>query len=208
MKHLLLNILLALTAFACFPTLNMAQSKALEKEVKKTCKKWRKEGWTMIDMRSTMEYALMKYRMYVDEDEDNRIAITGIAIGRNTKIGRDHAILNGLSNYATRAKAQIVGNMKSIMATDGAGDGSEEIDKFAAAYESSFNARIASLVKEHFALTRDKDGKKEFIVYMTIDEAAANKARHAAAEEAKNKANLGNLAEHLDEITNKPVEAE
>lgn len=86
--------------------------------------------------------------------------------------------------------------------------GSEEIDKFAAAYESSFNARIASLVKEHFALTRDKDGKKEFIVYMTIDEAAANKARHAAAEEAKNKANLGNLAEHLDEITNKPVEVE
>lgn len=162
----------------------------------------------MIDMRSTMEYALMKYRMYVDEDEDNRIAITGIAICRNTKIGRDHAILNGLSNYATRAKAQIVGSMKSIMATDGAGDGSEEIDKFAAAYESSFNARIASLVKEHFALTRDKDGKKEFIVYMTIDEAAANKARHAAAEEAKNKANLGNLAEHLDEITNKPVEAE
>lgn len=43
---------------------------------------------------------------------------------------------------------------------------------------------------------------------MTIDEAAANKARHAAAEEAKNKANLGNLAEHLDEIINKPVEAE
>ena len=76
-----------------------AQSKALAKDVKKRVKELKKEGWTMQASTSTMDYALLKYRTYMEEDEDNRIAINGIAEGKNLKIGRENAIMFGISRY-------------------------------------------------------------------------------------------------------------
>lgn len=186
-----------------------AQSKALEKDVKKRVKELKKEGWKLQASTTTLDYAMLKYRTYLEEDEENRIPLTGIAEGKNLKIGRENAIMNGITSYAGRAKAQVVGKMKSLMSSDAAAASEEEIDKFGAAYETGVNAKISGLVKQHFVLIRDMDnGKKEFNVFMSIDETQAKKAREEAALEAKKKTALGDLSEQVKDFIGEPVEAE
>ena len=97
--------------FGCAATAG-AQSKALKKDVKKRVKELTKEGWKPLASSSTLEYAFSKYRTYLEEDPENRIELVGIAIGKNVKIGRENAIMNGITSYASRAKAQVVGKMK------------------------------------------------------------------------------------------------
>jgi len=61
-------------------------------------------------------------------------------------------------------------------------------------------------VKQHFVLVRDKDGKKEFNVFMSIDEKLAKKAREEAAREARKKAALKDLSEQVEDFIGEPVE--
>ncbi len=212
----LFTIIALLFAFVAAPVamaevtpLSKSQTKAIEKDAKKRCKELKKAGWEPLASTSTMEYSMIKYRTYIESDEDNRIPITGIAIGRNNKIGRENAIHSGVASYASRAKAQVVGKVKSVMSSDAHNVSQEEIDKFGAAYESGVNAKMSGLVKEHFALVRTaKDGTKEFNVFMSIDEAKARKAREEAAREAQEKSHLGTLSEMVDEFIGEPVEAE
>ncbi len=186
-----------------------AQSKALLKDVKKTAKEKKKQGWTLLAGTSTIEYAMTKYRTYIEEDEDNRIVITGIAEGKNVKIGRENAIMNGITSYAARAKAQVQGKMKGLISADNKDATSEESDRFAAAYEMGVAAKIGGLVKQHFALVRDMgNGKKEFNVFMSLDESKARKAREEAAEEARRKAALGDLSQEVKDFIGEPIEAE
>ena len=115
MKQRIINLLLLAAMILCGSTMVSAQSKALVKDIKKTTKEWKKAGWTMLASASTMDYALTKYRTYIEGDEENRISLIGIAIGSNPKIGRDNATMSAVSNYAMRAKAQVVGKAKSII---------------------------------------------------------------------------------------------
>lgn len=199
------SLLLLTMVFGASATV-MAQSKALQKDVKKRVKELKKEGWTMLGSTTTMDYAVLKYRTYIEGDEDNRIELIGIAVGANPKIGRENAVMTGIANYAARAKAQVVGKVKSLMSSDASKVSDEEIDKFGAAYESGVNTKIAGLVKQHFVLVRDKDGKKEFNAFMSIDETAAKKAREEAAKEARRKAAVEDLSEEVDKFIGEPVE--
>lgn len=214
----LFTVFALLFAFAAAPVamaapdaepLSKSQTKAIEKDAKKRCKELKKAGWEPLASTTTLEYAMIKYRMYIESDEDNRVPITGIAIGRSNKIGRENAIHSGVASYAQRAKAQVVGKVKSVMSSDSHNVSQEEIDKFGAAYEAGVNTKMSGLVKEHFALVRTaKDGSKEFNVFMSIDEAKARKAREEAAREAKEKSHLGTLSEMVDEFIGEPVEAD
>lgn len=160
MKKLSIMLALIIGLFAAAPAtvyaqeLSKAQTKAIEKDAKKRCKELKKAGWEPLASTSTMEYSMLKYRTYLEQDDENRIAITGIATGKNNKIGRENAIHSGVASYAQRAKAQIVGKVKSVISSDANNTSQEEIDKFGAAYESGVNAKIGGLVKEHFALVR------------------------------------------------------
>ena len=186
-----------------------AQSKALSKDVKRRVKELKKEGWKMQASTTTLDYAMLKYRTYMEEDEENRIAISGIAEGKNLKIGRENAIMSGIASYASRAKAQIQGKTKGLISADNREASSEESDRFAAAYEMGVNAKIGGLVKQHFVLVRDmENGKKEFNVFMSLDEAKAKQAREEAAEEAARKANLKGLSEEVKEFIGEPVPTE
>ena len=86
----------------CGSSAAFAQSKLLKKDIKKTCKEWKKAGWSLLATASTMEYALTKYRTYVEGDEENHLVLTGIAVGKNPKIGRENAMMNGITSYASR----------------------------------------------------------------------------------------------------------
>lgn len=205
MKNRFLSLLLIVVfAFSGNSMVN-AQSKSLMKDVKKTTKEWKKEGWTLLASSSTMEYALTKYRTYIEEDEENHIEITGVALSNNPKIGRESAIMNGITNYASRAKAQVIGKMKSLMSSDVNSMSEDEIDKFGAAYEVGVNTKLSGMVKVHFVKVRDNGGKKEFQAYMSIDEKSARKAREDAAREAKRKATLENLSEQVSDFIGQPV---
>ena len=192
--------------FGCVATVD-AQSKALKKDVKKRVKELKKEGWKPLASSSTLEYAFSKYRTYLEEDPENRIEMVGIAIGKNVKIGRENARRACITSYASRAKAQVVGKMKSLLSSSATDAPEEEIDKFGAAYQAAVNTKIAGLVKQHLVLVKEnKDGSKEFNVYMSIDEAQAKKAREAAALEAKKNAALGDLSQKVEEFIGEPVE--
>lgn len=192
--------------------LTKQQEKAIQKDSKKRAKELKKAGWEPLASTQTMEYALLKYRTYIESDEENRIPITGIALGQNNKIGRDNAMHSGIANYAARAKAQVVGKLKSVASADANRTSQEEIDRFGEAYESAVNTSLGSLAKEHFTLVRipkKKEGNvKEYNVFMSIDETAARKAREEAAREAQQQASLGNLTEMVEEFIGEPVAEE
>ncbi|MCM1336823.1 MAG: hypothetical protein NC187_04040 [Candidatus Amulumruptor caecigallinarius] len=188
-------------------SLTKQQEKAIQKDVKKRTKELKKANWEPLASTQTMEYALLSYRTYIEADPVNRIPVIGIALGQNNKIGRDNAMHAGITNYAARAKAQVVGKLKSVASSDANKASQEEIDRFGEAYESAVNAKLSSLVREHFALVRvpKKEGTKEYNVFMSIDETAARKAREEAARAAKEQASLGDLSTVVEEFIGEPV---
>lgn len=190
--------------------LTKQQEKAIQKDVKKRVKELKKAGWEPLASTQTLDYALFKYRTYIETDEDNRIPITGIALGKNNKIGRDNATHAGIANYAARAKTQVVGKLKSVASSDANNVSQEEIDRFGEAYESAVSGKIGSLIKEHFVLVRvpKTGGVKEYNVFMSIDETAARKAREEAAKDAKDQASLSTLSEMVEDFIGEPVAAE
>lgn len=193
--------------FGCTATAG-AQSKALKRMSRKG-ERVDQRGMEAIGKFFYAGVCFSKYRTYLEEDPENRIELVGIAIGKNVKIGRENAIMNGITSYASRAKAQVVGKMKGLMSSEASSTPEEEIDKFGAAYESGVNTKIAGLVKQHLVLVKEnKDGSKEFNVYMSIDEAKAKKAREEAALAAKKQAALGVLSQQVEEFIGEPVEAE
>jgi cell division protein FtsB len=204
-KNMLFWSLLCVLLFG-FGTSAFAQSKALQKDIKKRVKQLEKEGWKLQASTQTLTYAITKFRTYLEEDPENRIEIVGIAEGRNEKT-RENAVANGIANYATRAAVQVVGKLKALFAQDTATG--EEIDKFGAAYEIGVNTRIKALVKQHFVLVKtDKNGNKVFNAFLSLDESQARKAREEAAREAAEKAKLTNLSEQVKEFIGEPVPAE
>ncbi len=201
-------VLVFAIVFGGVATVN-AQSKELKKDVKKRVKQLKKEGWTLSGSTQTLDYALLKYRTYLEEDTENRVEIVGIALGKNPKVGRDNAVISGISNYAARAKAQVVGKLKSLASSNASDEDVQEIDRFGAAYETGVNAKLSGLVKQHFVLVRTLDnGSKEFNVFMSLDEKKAKEAREKAALEAKQKAELKDLSSQVEEFIGEPVSAE
>lgn len=205
MRSTIVKFMLLFAVLFSGATVASAQSKAIKKDVKKTLKEYKKAGWENYAQTSSLEYALTKYRTYMEEDEENRIAITGLARGNSVKIGRENAIMDGITSYAGRAKAQVVGKMKELMSSEDDGISEDEIDRFGAAYEMGVNTKIAGLVKQHFMLVRTVDGKKEFMVFMSLDEAQARQARKEAAKAAKQKERLQDLSEQVEDFIGEPV---
>lgn len=213
---LMLAMALGVPSFVSFADSNTTATeltkdeiKAIEKDTKNRCKELKKAGWEPLASAATMEYSMNKYRKYIESNGENVIAITGIALGQNQKIGRESAVHSGIASYANRAAAQITGKLKSVMSTDAQNMSQEEIDKFGAAYEQAVNEKLPALVKEHFVLVRqDKNGMKEFNVFMSLNEKAAMDVRLEAARQAKELTQLQTLSEMVEEFIGEPVEAE
>lgn len=204
MKKFIVMLIAAFISFGVTTTAS-AQTKALLKDVKKTVKQKKKEKWEMLTATSTMDYAFAKYRTYMEEDEDNRIALDGIAIGKNPKIGRDNAVNNAITNYAIRVAANVKGKVKSIASSDASAQ--EEIDKFGQAFESSVNTKIAGLVKQHFVLRRPMaNGQYEYNAFLSIDRKAIAEAAKLAAKEALDAFKLQSLSDQVADFIGDAVD--
>lgn len=191
---------------AAYAQLSKDEEKELKKDVKKRVRELKQQKWEPLASMETMDYSMLKYRRYLAEDEENRIALVGIALGKNDKIGRENAIHNAVTDYASRAGATVTGKLKDVIASDNSTVTPQEIDRFGAAYEQAVNAGINSLVKMHFILVRSVNGNREYIAFMSIDESAARKVREEAA--AGQKASLGELSEMVEQFIGTPVEGE
>ncbi len=209
----LFTILAMILAFATTSTvvaqstLSSKERKAIEKVSKKRSKELAKEGWKPMAATKTLEYLITEYNIYIDGNPDDHKSLTGIAIGKNNKIGRQNAINDAITGYAARAKAQVVGKMKSLVNAENQDESVKEIDKFGAAYESAVNTKLSGMVKEHFVLVKTTpNGAKEYNAYLSIDEAQARKAREEAARIAEEKARIESLSEQVKEFIGEPVE--
>ena len=98
----------------------LVHSPKLEKDVQEKGERVDQRGWKPLASSSTLWVCFFQisYRTYLEEDPENRIELVGIAIGKKCKIGRENAIMNGITSYASRAKAQVVGKMKGLMSSE------------------------------------------------------------------------------------------
>ncbi len=182
-----------------------AQSKALKKDVTKRAKELKKEGWTMSAGMETIDYALLKYRTYLEENPE-RIAIQGVAQSNIAQNGRMAAQASGVTEYCSRVNSQVMGKIKNVLSTMNTNSTNiDEVNKFGAAFEASINQKVNGLVKHHFLLKRQANGYTEYNAYMSLDESAYREALKKAAEEAKRQAALGELSDEVNEFIENSV---
>ena len=156
--------------FGCAATAD-AQSKALKKDVKKRVKELTKEGWKPL---AEFFYAGVCFFQvpHVSGGRSGKPHRAGRYCHRQECKNRQRECHNE-RHYQLCFQSQSTGCRQDerLMSSEASSTPEEEIDKFGAAYESGVNTKIAGLVKQHLVLVKEnKDGSKEFNVYMSIDE--------------------------------------
>ncbi len=68
MKKIFAYLTLAIAVLFGSVTVVNAQSKELKKDTKKMVKQLKKDGWELMGATSTLDYAVLKYRTYMEED--------------------------------------------------------------------------------------------------------------------------------------------
>lgn len=204
MKNLLRILCIVCLTILGINQVTFAQSKALIKDSKKEAKQLQKDGWKMLTGSGTLEYANLKFRTLCEEN-DEIIALFGLAEGSNVKIGTQNATFAALTDYASKASSQVIGKMKGLSMANNSESQIDETDKFGAAYEIAVKKRIQGLVKTHFVLVQSANGRKMFRAYLSIDESKARKAREKAAEDARVSAGMKQLTDDVKEFIGESV---
>lgn len=183
----LLTILLMM-ALIC-PTAVNAQSNLLEKaqkkEYKSKMKEYKKGGWEIFGSSRSLEVALLTHYEKLNKGGDNIYEIVGIASAFKSKnIGRQMAINNACTVYASQAGSTVKGRVVSDMGAD-VDNLTVEFDHFYAAYERAVEKEIRGEIKESFSIIRqNNDGSYEMQTFFLYDENAALNARIKAFENA------------------------
>ena len=91
-------LVLLLAAVMGFGTLSAQSAKEIKKNSKKVAKQKQKEGWEAVNNTLTLDLLYNKYNTTLLEDEENRIAIIGNAMGtNNVKVGKMNAVNAGIT---------------------------------------------------------------------------------------------------------------
>lgn len=186
MKRIILALMVL--AFIC-PTISLAQSDALNKALKKEYKTKMKElkngGWEIFGSSRSMEVALLNHYNKLNKGDGQIYEIVGIASAFKSKnIGRQMAINNACTIYASQAGSLVKGRVVSDMGAD-VDNLTVEFDHFYAAYERAVEKEIRGEMKESFSIIRqNKDNSYEMQTFFLYDEDAALNARIKAFENA------------------------
>lgn len=178
---LVLSIMMPYVADAQSNALN----KALKKEYKTKIKELNKGGWEIFGSSRSMEVALLNHYDKLNKGDGRVYEIVGIASAFKSKnIGRQMAINNACTIYASQAGSTVKGRVVSDMGAD-VDNLTVEFDHFYAAYERAVEKEIRGELKESFSIIRqNKDGSYEMHSYFLYDEDAALNARIKAFENA------------------------
>lgn len=144
MKKLLLFGIIVSMSIGVFGVQAAAQSKALQKAMKKEyklkMKEYEKGGWKIFGTSHTLDVALLTH--YDNLTKDGVTEVMGTAVSSNKNIGKDKVLMSACVTYAQKIgsniKGRIVEDMGSVVSTEELA----EFEHFYEAYENSVQAEI------------------------------------------------------------------
>ena len=195
-------LILLLAAAMSFGTVSAQSAKEIKKNSKKVAKQKQKEGWEAVNNTLTLDLLYNKYNTTLLEDEENRIAIIGNAMGTsNVKVGKMNAVNAGITEYTTRVAANVTGKLKTIVSSDAtSGVDVQEIDKFCAAFESKVKQKLNGLVKTTFTIRKKDANNYRYEVYMWIDRTAAAREAAIIAKETMDAYKMQSLSDQVEDF--------
>lgn len=178
---ILLAILIVPMAYSASPSKQL--KKAKEKERKEVMKRFKKEGWKLLDSSHSLEVALLEHWDAVDQP--NCREESGISTRSKSKsVGQQMAMNQVFVNYAQQAEQTVKGLAASEMNGSGI-DTDIELETFYAAYKREVEKEIRGELKKSFSIYRENgDGTFEIQTFFVINEDQASKARVRAFENA------------------------
>ena len=204
MKKLLLFGIIVSMSIGVFGVQAAAQSKALQKAMKKEyklkMKEYEKGGWKIFGTSHTLDVALLAH--YDNLTKDGVTEVMGTAVSSNKNIGKDKVLMSACVTYAQKIgsniKGRIVEDMGSVVSTE---------EHFYEAYENSIQAEIKGELRNSYSIYRPVEiqGKEayEFQTYYIVDENEASRARIRAFQNAaKESAVAQKYAEQVSEFIN------
>ncbi len=209
MKKLLLFGIIVSMSIGVFGVQAAAQSKALQKAMKKEyklkMKEYEKGGWKIFGTSHTLDVALLTH--YDNLTKDGVTEVMGTAVSSNKNIGKDKVLMSACVTYAQKIgsniKGRIVEDMGSVVSTEELA----EFEHFYEAYENSVQAEIKGELRNSYSIYRPVEiqGKEayEFQTYYIVDENEASRARiRAFHNAAKESAVAQKYAEQVSEFIN------
>ncbi len=209
MKKLLLFGIIVSMSIGVFGVQAAAQSKALQKAMKKEyklkMKEYEKGGWKIFGTSHTLDVALLAH--YDNLTKDGVTEVMGTAVSSNKNIGKDKVLMSACVTYAQKIgsniKGRIVEDMGSVVSTEELA----EFEHFYEAYENSIQAEIKGELRNSYSIYRPVEiqGKEayEFQTYYIVDENEASRARIRAFQNAaKESAVAQKYAEQVSEFIN------
>lgn len=209
MKKLLLFGIIVSMSIGVFGVQAAAQSKALQKAMKKEyklkMKEYEKGGWKIFGTSHTLDVALLAH--YDNLTKDGVTEVMGTAVSSNKNIGKDKVLMSACVTYAQKIgsniKGRIVEDMGSVVSTEELA----EFEHFYEAYENSVQAEIKGELRNSYSIYRPVEiqGKEayEFQTYYIVDENEASRARiRAFHNAAKESAVAQKYAEQVSEFIN------
>ena len=209
MKKLLLFGIIVSMSIGVFGVQAAAQSKALQKAMKKEyklkMKEYEKGGWKIFGTSHTLDVALLAH--YDNLTKDGVTEVMGTAVSSNKNIGKDKVLMSACVTYAQKIgsniKGRIVEDMGSVVSTEELA----EFEHFYEAYENSIQAEIKGELRNSYSIYRPVEiqGKEayEFQTYYIVDENEASRARIRAFQNAATEsAEAQKYAEQVSEFIN------
>ncbi len=117
-KFIILMFALLLSVPAGFADLNKTLNKKLEKEYKTKLKELKKGKWDLMGSR-TMEVALLKHYIRLNDDENDTREVMGTAIAKSKNNAYQMASNNAIVKYASDCGSSLKGRVMSDVFANG-----------------------------------------------------------------------------------------
>jgi len=157
---------------------------------------FREQGWR-IDGARTLEVALLDHFNALKELDLGQEYAANVPAARSINLGKQTALANAQTFYATRVSAEVQGRIGAVMRHSGVPQ--EDIDKTMSQFATRVRADVGGVLTESFTLVRDnRGGGFDIQTIFIIDETRAATSRRRALEESIRETRLVGL--ELDEI--------
>ena len=208
MKKLVLMLMAVCMTFtvAQAQELTKAQEKAVNKEVKKKLKDYKKKGYEIFGSSRTLAAMLTKHLSTLEAKEGKVVEVVGFSQAKSRNLAATAAQNSAANRYATTCSQQIKGRVLADMAADVANQ-EAEFDKFYAAFEGKVQQEIKGELRQSFAVAKQNaDGTISVEAYYLVDDDAASRARINAFKNSQQESAIAQkYAQKLSDFVNERV---
>ena len=208
MKKLVLMLMAVCMTFtvAQAQELTKAQAKAVNKEVKKKLKDYKKKGYEIFGSSRTLEAVLTKHLSTLESKEGKVVEVVGFSQAKSRNLAATAAQNSAANRYATTCSQQVKGRVLADMAADVANQ-EAEFDKFYAAFEGKVQQEIKGELRQSFAVAKQNaDGTISVEAYYLVDDDAASRARINAFKNSQQESAIAQkYAQKLSDFVNERV---